>query len=115
MLPAIYWSASEDVIQGEKTNRKNNQAKNAIENGLTSQLIKRVMKSPRGRRLTLRSEDKSTFIIMGIIMSQIKTAIGKLMWLPCPNSHPRNVSTNFGTTCPIKTPATMQRPTQRLK
>jgi hypothetical protein len=39
---------------------------------------------------TLRTEEKSTFIIIGVIMSQIRTAIGTLMWLPFPNSRPRN-------------------------
>src|SRR6185295_5504903 len=87
--PAIYWSASPGVTQAEKTYRKNNHAKKAIENGFTSQLITKVTARPFGRLPTLRTDAKSTFIIIGMIISQIKTAMGKLMWLPSPNSRLR--------------------------
>ena len=46
MAPAMYWSASEGVIQAEKANLKKTQAKRAIVNGFTTQLIKRVTSSP---------------------------------------------------------------------
>ena len=72
-----------------KMNRKKPYARSAIENGLTTQLTSSVTRSPAGRRPTLRTEEKSTFIIIGVIMSQISTAIGTLIWLPFPNSRPR--------------------------
>ena len=65
--------------------RKNTHARSAIENGLTNQLMKSVTSNPVGRLPTLRTEEKSTFIIIGVIMSQIRTAIGALIWLPLPN------------------------------
>ena len=59
-----------------------------MENGLTSQFTNSVTSSPRGLRATLRIAPKSTFIIMGTIISQISTAMGTLTWLPRPNSMP---------------------------
>ncbi len=55
---------------------KKSQAKAAIENGFTIQLTISVTMSPPGRFPTLRIEPKSTFIIIGVIISQISTAIG---------------------------------------
>jgi hypothetical protein len=63
---------------------------NAIENGFTSQFTKSVTSSPRGFLPTFRIDAKSTFIIIGTIMSQINTAIGMLIWLPAPNSNLRS-------------------------
>jgi hypothetical protein len=40
------------------------------------------MASPVGRVPTWRIEAKSTFIIIGTIISQMSTAIGRLIWLP---------------------------------
>ena len=77
--PAMYWSASTGVTQAAKRNRKNSHAKKAIENGFTSQLTTKVTARPFGRLPTLRTEAKSTFIIIGMIISQINTAMGKLM------------------------------------
>ena len=54
-------------------------AKNAIEKGFTTQFTKRVIKSPPGRCPTCRKAVRSTFIIIGTIMSQISTAMGKLI------------------------------------
>ena len=58
----------------------------AIENDLTRQLTNYVTNIPRGGLPILRIAAKSTFIIMGMIMSKIRTAIGKLIWLLLPNS-----------------------------
>ena len=54
----------------------------AIENGFTSQFTNSVTNRPRGRRPTLRIDPKSTFIIIGVIISQMRIAIGTLIWLP---------------------------------
>ncbi len=47
--------------------------------------------------------------------SQIRIAIGMLMWLPLPNSIPRIPDTRPGASLPIATPSTMQAATQRLR
>ena len=64
--------------------------------------------SPAGFLPTLRMAVKSTFIIMGVIMSQIRTAMGALIWLPWPNSRPRRACTTAGTSFPRATPATTE-------
>ena len=69
--------------EGRKDDRKNTHASSAIENGLTTQLTNSVTSSPAGRRPTFFTDEKSTFIIIGVIISQIRTAIGALIWLPC--------------------------------
>lgn len=74
-----------------------------------------VMTSPRGRRPTSRIDAKSTFIIMGVIISQMSRAIGTLIWLPSPNSRRRRPSVSAGTALPSSTPVIMHRPTQRLR
>jgi hypothetical protein len=61
---------------GKKTCRTKRQAINAIENRLTIQLTKRVMSTPLGLRPAFRIAVKSTFIIIGTIMSQMSTAMG---------------------------------------
>ena len=86
-----------------------------MENGLTIQLTNSVMRSPRGRRPTFRIEPKSTFIIIGVIISQMSTAIGTLMWLPLPNSSPRSAAANCGATEPMSTPPSMHRATHRVR
>ena len=63
-----------------------------------------VTSNPAGFRPTLRTEEKSTFIIIGVIMSQISTAIGALIWLPAPNSMPRRLATAAGRSLPRSTP-----------
>jgi len=82
IAPAMYWSASAGMIQAAKTCPKNSPARRAMENGLTSQLTRRVTNSPRGRFPTFRTDAKSTFIIIGMIISQIRTAMGRFTWLP---------------------------------
>jgi hypothetical protein len=76
-----------------------------MENGFTSQFTMSVTTSPAGFLPTLRMAVKSTFIIMGVIMSQIRTAMGTLIWLPWPNSRPRRALDQEGTSFPRATPA----------
>lgn len=49
-----------------------------MEKGFTTQLTNNVTSKPRGRFPTSRTAAKSTFIIIGMIISQIKIAIGTL-------------------------------------
>ena len=79
MQPAMYWSASAEVMNAAKMTRKNAHASSAIENGFTSQLMNSVTSSPAGRLPTSFTDEKSTFIIIGVIISQIRTAIGALI------------------------------------
>jgi len=50
-----------------------------MENGFTMQLTKRVINTPLGFLLTARIAVKSTFIIIGMIISQMKIAMGRLI------------------------------------
>lgn len=79
MQPAIYWSASAGVMNGANRNRKKAHANSAIEKGLTTQLTKSVTTRPVGRRPTFFTAEKSTFIIIGVIISQMSTAMGMLI------------------------------------
>ena len=65
-----------------------------------------------GFRPTFRIEVKSTFIIIGVIMSQMRMAIGRFTWLPLPSSIPRKVWVSEGTSLPSRIPAAMQSATQ---
>ena len=91
----------------------NAQANSAIENGLITQLTSRVITSPVGRRPTFFTDEKSTFIIIGVIISQISTGIGALIWLRLPNSIPRSPAVKPGSAFPMRMPAAMQSATQR--
>ncbi len=115
ITPAMYWFASPGPIQFEKSTRKNSHPMSAIEKGFTSQFTNSVTRSPRGRRPTFRTAVKSTFIIIGMIMSQIRTAIGTLIWLPDPNSIFRRASTRPGRVLPSTTPTIMQSPTHTVR
>src|SRR5450432_3641220 len=108
MQPAMYWPASDGVMNAAKTKRKNAQASSAMEKGFTNQLMNSVTRSPAGRRPTFFNDEKSTLIIIGVIMSQISTAIGALIWLPLPNSIPRRPATAPGRSFPRPMPAAMQ-------
>ena len=79
MQPAMYWSASCGLMKAEKTGRKKTHARAATENDFTIQFTTSSTIKPAGRRLTLRTAEKSTFIIIGVIISRIKTAIGALI------------------------------------
>ena len=54
------------------------QPRNAIENGFTAQLMKSVTPMPRQCSLTCDNAAKSIFTSMGMIISQIRTATGRL-------------------------------------
>jgi hypothetical protein len=86
-----------------------------MEKGFTTQLTKSVTSNPRGFCPTSRMAPKSTFIIMGTIMSQISTAIGILTWLSRPNSIPRSTRTRAGVSLPSANPASMHKPTQTVR
>src|SRR5262249_28766231 len=86
-----------------------------MENGFTTQLTNRVTTNPFGFRPTFSTDAKSTFIIIGMIMSQMRMAIGALMWLPSPNSIVLKVWTTLGAHVPNATPATIQSPTQMVR
>ena len=58
----------------------NSQPSSAIENGLTPQLMNKVTPMPRQCSLTWASAAKSIFISIGMIISQISTATGRLTW-----------------------------------
>ena len=75
----MYWSASAGVMKAAKTIRKKIQASSAMEKGLTIQFTSRVTNRPAGRRPTFFTAEKSTFIIMGVIISQMRIAIGTLI------------------------------------
>ena len=60
-------------------------------------------------------EAKSTFIIMGIIISQMSTAMGTLTWLPRPNYMERSRLTEAGIHLPTARPASMHSPTQSVR
>ena len=107
IAPAMYWSASAGSIHASNRCLKNSQASSAIENGFTSQLTNSVTSRPRGRFPTSRMAPKSTFIIIGTIISQMRTAIGTLTWLPLPNSIPRSAAVVPGRPLPSATPTSM--------
>ena len=95
--------------------RKNTQEIRAIEKGFTSQFTNKVTSSPRGFSRTLKMDAKSTFIIIGMIISQIRMAMGTLTWLPWPNSSERRLWTNPGMVFPRATPIIMQSATQSVR
>ena len=84
-----------------------------MENGFTSQFTISVTTRPAGFLPTLRMAVKSTFIIMGVIMSQMRTAMGALIWLPWPNSRPRRAWTSDGSELPEGHPRHHAKPPPR--
>ncbi len=86
-----------------------------MENGFTSQLMKRVINNPRGRWPTRRTAAKSTFIIIGMIMSQMSRAMGPLIWLPSPISSRRKKSINPRESLPTARPRAMQIVTRNVR
>ena len=51
----------------------------------------------------------------GTLGSQIRTAIGTLIWVPAPNSRRRSESTSAGAVLPNRTPKSMHAPTHRVR
>ena len=84
----------------------------AIENGLTAQLMNRVMPIPRQCSRTPARAAKSIFSSIGTIISQIRAATTRFTWA---NSAPAMSANVPGTRWPRPMPATMQSPTQTLR
>ena len=76
--PAIYdgiWSPGRN---GANTWAMKKVPRRAIEKGFTAQLMNRVTPTPLACSVTLPSAPKSIFSNIGMIMSQMRTATGKL-------------------------------------
>ena len=86
-----------------------------MEKGLTSQLTNRVIKRPLGFLPTWTMELKSIFSIIGKIISQMRTTMGTLTWLPSANSMAESAAVIPGKRMPSTTPATMQTATQMVR
>ncbi|OIQ64486.1 hypothetical protein GALL_539640 [mine drainage metagenome] len=87
----------------------NSQPRNAMENGLTSQLTNSVTPMPRTCWRTSCSAEKSTLTSIGMIITQISKPTGKFT---CATSM-RPIAWNTpGSHCPKAIPATMHRKTQ---
>ena len=88
------------------------QPSNTIENGLTAQLMNSVTPMPRQWRPTSPSAAKSILSSIGTTISQISTATGRLTLAISaePTSWNRP-----GKRWPSRTPATMHRPTHRVR
>src|SRR5579875_1339621 len=84
----------------------------AMENGFTAQLIKSVTPIPRQCSRTCPRAVKSIFTSIGMIMSQMRTATGRLT---CAISAAPIAWKMFGRKCPSTTPATIQSATQSVK
>ena len=83
-----------------------------MEKGLTAQLTNRVTATPRQCRVTPFNARRSILSSMGMIISQIITATGRL--IRATSSRPTNWKTS-GTHCPRPMPAPMHRNTQTLR
>ncbi|OIQ71182.1 hypothetical protein GALL_472010 [mine drainage metagenome] len=87
----------------------NSEPSNAIENGLTAQLMNSVTPTPRQCARTSPSAPKSIFSSIGMIISQTSPATGRLTRAI---SALAMVANKPGKRCPSATPATMHRVTQ---
>ena len=74
--PARYSVASSGAMNPLNATKKNRLAMPYMENGLMSQLVTQVTNSPLGFFPTLRMLWKSTFSIIGYIITQIRIAMG---------------------------------------
>mgnify|MGYP000028343345 CR=1 FL=1 len=83
-----------------------------MEKGFTSQLTIHVTKRPLGFFPTLRMLSKSTFIIIGKIMIQIRTVMGREIPLTV---RPFSKVTRPDIKWPTAMPAAMHKRTQRVK
>ena len=90
----------------------NNQASNAIENGLISQLIPSVTAMPRQWRPTWRKAAGSMRMSIGTIISHTSTAIGMLIWAMV--ARPMAWK-GAGSSQPSAIPPAMQRATQTVR
>jgi hypothetical protein len=73
----MYWSASAGLMVCEEEPEET-ASQQRYREGLDDPVDQQCERSA-GLRPTLRTEEKSTFIIIGVIMSQISTAIGTLI------------------------------------
>ena len=89
-----------------------NQPKAAMVNGFTAQLMKTVTPMPRQCSRTCIIDAKSIFSSIGTIMSQIRTATGRLT---CATSARPIAWNRSGKIEPRAMPATMQSATQRVR
>ena len=89
-----------------------NQPSAAIEKGLTAQLMKRVTPIPRQWRPTCPSAAKSIFSSIGMTISQIRTATGRLTLAI--SAEPMAWNTP-GMTWPSAIPTTMHSATQMVR
>ena len=90
----------------------NSQPSSAIENGFTAQFTNKVTPMPRQWRRTSASAPKSIFISIGMIISQISTATGRLT---CAISARPMAWNTPGMKCPRAMPTTMQAATQSVR
>ena len=88
------------------------QPSNAMENGLTSQLMNSVTPMPFLCCSTSAMAPKSIFMSMGMIMSQISTATGRLT---SATLTPPIAWKTPGASLPSRMPATMQASTHQLR
>ena len=90
----------------------NSQARNAIENGLTSQLTASVTPMPLRWPLTWCSAPKSIFSSIGMIITQISRPTGRLTLAISIAPIAWNTP---GRNCPSAIPTTMQSATQAVR
>ena len=83
-----------------------------MEKGFTAQFTNRVTPMPRQWRPTWPSARKSTFISMGVIISQISPATGRLTWASSAEAISRKTG---GKAWPRAIPTTMQSATQSVR
>ncbi len=83
-----------------------------MENGLTAQLMNSVTPMPRQCSCTCDSAAKSIFTSIGMIISQISAATGRLTLAISTAPMPWKTA---GNQCPSAMPATMQSPTQIVR
>ena len=90
----------------------NSQPSSAIEKGLTSQLTPTVTAMPRQCLPTCPSAARSILSSIGMIISQISTATGRLTSATVAAPIAWNTA---GIACPRPMPATMQSATHRVR
>jgi hypothetical protein len=90
----------------------NSHARSAIENGFTAQLTKSVTPMPLTCWRSSDMAEKSTFSNIGMIISQIRTATGRLTRA---TSMPPTTRKSPGMKWPRVIPATMHSATQRVR
>jgi len=85
---------------------------NAIENGFTAQLMNSVTPTPRARATTPPRAPKSILSSIGMIISQMSTAMGRLTFA---TSQLATVAKTPGMMCPRATPTIMHNATHSVR